>query len=173
VKKVYIRPLKEFDALTSFIWRNDPEVWKYTGSKPDRVVTEELELAWIRVALTDTTSKRFAICLSNTDEYIGNAQLTEIEENTANFHIFIGSKINWGNGYGTLATKLLLDYGITALGLQTIRLALNEENIPALKVYEKNGFHTIAKSKGIILMQYVNRGSCRPSTIDSGNIDFF
>ena len=37
--KVLIRPLEVSDALTSYKWRNDPEIWKYTGSRPDMEIT--------------------------------------------------------------------------------------------------------------------------------------
>ena len=43
---IYLRSLKE-DALTSYKWRNNPLIWKLTGSKPDIEITKEIELSWI------------------------------------------------------------------------------------------------------------------------------
>jgi len=45
--KVLIRPLQIEDASISWKWRNDPVVWKYTGSKPNIKVTEEIEKRWL------------------------------------------------------------------------------------------------------------------------------
>jgi RimJ/RimL family protein N-acetyltransferase len=141
---VYIRPLSENDALTSWKWRNDPEVWKYTSSRPDRYITEEIELEWIRRALKDETSKRFAICITDTNEYIGNVQLTNIKNDLAQFHIFIGNKIYWGRGVSTSATALILNYAHSILKINKIFLIVNKENIAGIKSYEKNGFKTVS-----------------------------
>jgi hypothetical protein len=45
---MYIRPLQESDALISFTWRNNLEIWKYTASKPNKYITSEIELKWNR-----------------------------------------------------------------------------------------------------------------------------
>ena len=139
---IYIRPLCEADADVSWRWRNDSEVWRYTGGQPDRVITPQLEHDWIQRALTDATCKRFAICLSEKDQYIGNVQLSDIDTNagTAEFHIFIGERSVWGRGYGTLATQQMLKYAKDIMGLRSIFLFVNEANIPAVHVYQKLGF---------------------------------
>ena len=77
--EIYLRPLCEEDAKTSWHWRNDPRVWANTGSRPDREVTETMELDWIRKALSDPTRRNFAIVLKNGDRYVGNAYLTDIQ----------------------------------------------------------------------------------------------
>jgi len=40
--KVIIRPLQETDAFISNKWRNNPDIWKYTGNKPDKEITLEI-----------------------------------------------------------------------------------------------------------------------------------
>jgi RimJ/RimL family protein N-acetyltransferase len=141
--EIYIRPLREEDALTSWKWRNDPEVWKLTGSRPDRYITEELELSWIKRVLQDQSTKRFAICVSGTDKYIGNVQLTDITGECAEFHIFIGDRSCWGKGVSTQATRLILDYAWNVLLLKSVFLCVNKDNVAAIRSYEKNGFTTI------------------------------
>lgn len=74
---VYLRPLREEDAKTSWRWRNDSRVWEKTGSRPNCHVTEEMELDWMRKVLADKTSRRYAIVLKDSDRYIGNIYLTE------------------------------------------------------------------------------------------------
>lgn len=143
---VYIRPLCEVDALQSCHWRNDPDVWTYTGSRPNLLITEEIELEWIRKTLKDLTSKRFAICITATNEYIGNVQLTNIENDSAQFHIFIGNKSFWGKGIATAATKLILKFALNQLHLKKCYLEVDRRNQPAIKSYEKNGFKVISIS---------------------------
>lgn len=147
---VLIRPLVETDALLSWKWRNDAEVWQYTGSKPDQYITYEIEKAWIEKALSDDTSRRFAIMANG--EYVGNIQLTNIVENkTAEYHIFIGDKNYWGKSIAILATHQIIRYAKTVLKLEEIYLNVNPNNIPAIKVYEKCNFKQVNKNIKMVL----------------------
>ncbi|MCI5779179.1 MAG: GNAT family N-acetyltransferase [Lentisphaeria bacterium] len=150
--KVYIRPLRRTDALTSYKWRNDSIVWQYTGHRPDRLITPEIELEWVDRVLSETTSHRFAICLAANDRYVGNVQLTNIKKNTADFHIFIGDRDFWGQGLATDATKLLIHYATDKLNLSELKLWVNPLNIPAIKVYLKCGFKILDDSINMSLI---------------------
>lgn len=136
--KVLIRPLKIEDAQISYLWRNDPMVWKFTGSKPDREITLEMEEEWLKEVLKDSYSERFAI--TNEGKYIGNVQLTNLNNKDAQFHIFIGDKDSWGKGIATLATYQLLFYAKEILHLESVSLIVNRNNEAAVKSYIKNGF---------------------------------
>ncbi|ROI02177.1 GNAT family N-acetyltransferase [Chryseobacterium sp. G0240] len=135
---VLIRPLVKEDALTSYQWRNDPEIWQFTGSRPDITITKEIESEWIEKVLKDDTSKRFAILCDR--EYIGNVQLTGITDESAEFHIFIGKKAFWGKGISQLATYQILYYAKEVLKLKEVYLSVNPENVAAVKSYQKNNF---------------------------------
>ena len=140
---IYIRPLEEKDAYVSVLWRNNPEIWKFTGSKPDIEITIEIELSWIKNAIKRSHEKRFAICLTSNNRYIGNVQLTDITEIDAQFHIFIGEPEFWNKGICTKATKLIIEYGFQSLALSSIYLYVNENNKPAIKSYLNNGFEVL------------------------------
>ena len=148
---VYIRPLRREDALISYKWRNDPDIWVYTGRRPDRTITPEIELEWIDCVLKDPTSRRFAICLNDGDVYIGNIQLTDIKDGKAEFHIFIGAKEYWGKGFATEATKMLIGYAKDELQLKELHLWVNPQNKSAVKVYLKCGFYQTDNSINMIL----------------------
>ena len=93
---VFIRPLTIQDALVSYRWRNDPEVWKFTGSRPDRYITQEIEIEWAKKVLQDKSSHRFAICVQEEQavHYVGNIQLTDITAQEGQYHIFIGDRVS-------------------------------------------------------------------------------
>lgn len=137
---IYLRPLELADALISYRWRNDPEIWEYTGSKPDKYVSPELETAWLSSKLNKSDEKRFAICLLDNNQYIGNVQLLEIDQEKAWFHIFIGEKELWGLGISQKATNIVLYYAFSELGLAYVQLSVNPLNMAAYRVYEKIGF---------------------------------
>ncbi len=141
--KVVLRLLEEADAAVSWKWRNDAEVWQYTRNSPSAAISYEMEMVWIREVLQRKDEIRFAICLKETGAYVGNVQLTNINGYDAAFHLFIGEKRYWGMGFGTEATRLVLQYGFESLGLQSIYLDVKKTNTGAIKVYRKAGFSEV------------------------------
>lgn len=136
---VLIRPLELKDAKISWEWRNDPDVWKFTGSKPDKLITYEIERSWLEEKLLEENSRRFAIIVDG--NYIGNIQLTNIEKgNKAEYHIFIGNKFFWGKGIAYLATCQIIRFAKNQLQLQEIYLFVNPENVGAVHIYKKCNF---------------------------------
>jgi len=137
---IYIRPLKIEDAEISYKWRNNPAVWELTGSKPDKYISLDMELAWMKGVLSRKSERRFAICIANNHKYVGNVQLTNIQGRSAEFHIFIGLPEYWGRGIGSAATRQLLKYAFSILTLDAVYLWVNKKNDRAIQIYEKNGF---------------------------------
>jgi diamine N-acetyltransferase len=139
--KIFIRPLRIEDSDVSYKWRNNPEIWKYTGSRSNQLITIEIERDWLSRVLQKTNQRRFAICVNEESHYVGNVQLTDIEEDKAQFHIFIGDRKYWGRGIASKATRLLLIYGFETLRLHEIYLYVHKDNIAAIKLYQKCGFN--------------------------------
>ncbi|WP_316748992.1 GNAT family N-acetyltransferase [Pedobacter gandavensis] len=143
---VYLRPLKVEDAETSYQWRNNPEIWVYTEFKPGNPgITMEKETAWLQAKLEKETDKRFAICLEDTAQYIGNVQLIDLKDGQAEFHMFIGEPQFWGKGIGKAATKLILGQAFSELNLDSIFLFAHEDNIAGHSIYKKMGFVPLSK----------------------------
>jgi RimJ/RimL family protein N-acetyltransferase len=59
----------------------------------------------------------------------------------------IGEASCRGKGYGTEATRLMLDYAFTALGLHNVLLTVYEFNAAGRHVYEKAGFKEIGRRR--------------------------
>ncbi len=137
---VTLRPLQESDAATSCHWRNDARIWLFTGNRPSSCITAEMELDWIRRVLARSDEKRFAICLGEQKHYVGNVQLTQITKHDAEFHIFIGDLAVHGQGVGTRATQLMLDYARDELRLKQVYLSVHPGHAAAIRAYERCGF---------------------------------
>lgn len=146
MNNIIIRPLQIEDAKTSYKWRNDPEIWKYTGTRPNRKITEEIETEWLTTKLNISNEKRFAICIEE-NIYIGNIQLTNIANGKGEYHIFIGDKNYWGKGYGYKASLELFKYAKSQLGLHQIYLIVNENNTKAIRLYKRLGFKRESSNK--------------------------
>jgi RimJ/RimL family protein N-acetyltransferase len=140
VVEIYIRPLKERDALFSYKWRNDPIVWKYTGSRPDRTITQEMELEWIRDVLKRKNEKRFAICIKENDKYVGNAHLSDITIDSAQYHIFIGDTNYWGKGIATIVTRMVLQYAFDVIRVKEVYSFFLKDNVGSIVACKKAGF---------------------------------
>lgn len=152
--QVTIRPLKEQDAYTSVQWRNDPEVFKYTGNTYDHEITIDSELAWIRKVMANHNDYRCAIFVDGV--YVGNIYLTDIDAETAEYHIFIGNKNYWGKGVAKQASCLLLNHAFKALNLRYVHLRVRKENDAAVKLYESLGF-CVAKEDDNWLFMSITR----------------
>ena len=136
--EVSIRPLKIEDAFTSVNWRNDPEVFKYTGNTYDHEISIESELNWINRVILNKDEYRCAIIVDG--EYVGNIYLTDIKQGKAEYQIFLGDRNYWGKGVASAASRLIIDYGFRVLGLSRIILNVHKENISAMNLYKHLGF---------------------------------
>jgi RimJ/RimL family protein N-acetyltransferase len=148
--KVIIRSLREADANKSFQWRNNPQIWRFTGSTPSKYITVETEREWLRQALSKSDEIRMAICVGENQVYAGNVQLTRITKNDAEFHIFIGELDLQGKGIGGQATQLMLDYGHKVLGLKSVYLRVHPANSSAIRTYIKCGFELLNSSGEVL-----------------------
>ncbi len=154
--EIKIRSLRIEDAYTSVKWRNDKEVFKYTGNTYDHEITLESELEWIKRIIAKKDDYRCAILAD--EVYVGNIYLTDITEGSAEYHIFIGNKDYWGKGVAKKASELILNYAFITLRLKTVNLKVHEENIAALSLYRKLGFQEKVSEAKFLCMEVSNKG---------------
>ena len=85
----------------------------------------------------------FAIHEKATDALIGTTALTDTDDRAADarlFRIVIGEKLYWNHGFGTDATKLVVEEAFEEIGLNEVRLEVFAHNPRAIAVYERIGF---------------------------------
>lgn len=155
--QVTIRPLKREDALISYKWRNNADIWRYTGSHPDTIITPEIETKWIDTVLKQPNEKRFAILVD--DIYIGNTYITHITPDDGIFHIFIGEQSYWGKGIGKQALLSVMKYAKYTLKLKELFLKVNPDNTGAIHMYEKCGFTCLPftdENKWLLMRRVLN-----------------
>ena len=150
--EVHIRPLQPEDAYTSVKWRNDPEVFKYTGNTYDHVITIESEMDWIQKVIAKKSDYRCAIIADG--QYVGNIYLTDIKDGNANYHIFIGEKKMWGKGVARKASEAIIKHGIEILELSKIYLKVRPQNERAVRLYTSLGFKEYDRDNKFISMLY-------------------
>lgn len=150
--EIYLRPLRVEDASTSYRWRNDSELWKYTGNRPDRVVTEEMEREWAAAVIGDATRINFAICEARSGKYIGNIYMVHVANQEGELGLFIGDRSAHGHGYGEMALEALKEVVRCKFHLRRINIRVREENIAACKTYLQCGACVIGRDGDWLLM---------------------
>lgn len=156
MEEITFRKLRPEDAEISWHWRNDPEIWKYTGRVHRNYITKEIEQAWIEQELAKEDVNRFAICIGSEQRYIGNIHLTFDESGTAaECHIFIGDKELWGKGIASSAMTWFVDYARKELPLKRLIGKFHKDNEPILKLASKLGFSKTGETSGDYI--YVER----------------
>ncbi len=142
-----MRSLAAFDATPEYCsWLNDPEVYKYLEV---RGVTLEDVRAYIAKRNVDPNALLLGIFDKDNDRHMGNIKLEPIDwdKKTAVFGIVVGDKNYWRKGYGTEATRLIIDYAFQKLGLKEIILGFVSEHEAARKSYERAGFSYVRTDK--------------------------
>ena len=130
------------DNLAAFLrWYTDPEVARLTRYQDGPMRAEEIE-RFFEARVVGTDSLAMAVHLRDGDRLIGTCAFSQLDgdNGSALFHITIGEKDCWGQGYGTEATELMLDHAFGTLGLHRVALSVFAFNERAIRAYRRIGF---------------------------------
>ncbi len=144
--RVALGPLRRELLPVYTRWRNDFAVARTMEYFPGPFTAEE-RAAWFERAGHDTESIRFTVYELGSWRPIGIANLHDVDvhHGTAEFGVMIGETDARGRGLGTETTRLMLDYGFTALGLHNIMLRVYAYNAAGLRAYQKAGFREFGR----------------------------
>ena len=147
-ERIALGPLRR-DLLPLYQrWMNDPAVVRTLGEGLRPLLLED-EQQWYEGAVGATNAATFQIYVRAGWHPIGTTAVVGIDQRheTASFGIMIGEKDCWDQGYGTEATRLVLDYAFNVLGLHNIRLSVYDFNPRGVRAYEKAGFKVIGRRR--------------------------
>lgn len=123
------------------VWQSlqDPDAMKLTAT------TQTFSPDQVRASLAQLRGREdradFAVTRKDDDSFLGEAVLNELDEanQSMNFRIALNQRAR-DKGYGTEATKAVVDFGFDQVGLHRITLGVYAFNPRAQHVYEKVGF---------------------------------
>ena len=147
-ERIALGPLRR-DLLPLYQrWFNDPAVVRTLTAGPRPLLLED-EQQWYDQKIGATDTVLFQIYVRAGWRPIGTTEISGIDHRhgAANFGIVIGEKDCWDQGYGTEATRLVLDYVFNVLGLHNVRLSVYDFNHRGVRAYEKAGFKVIGRRR--------------------------
>ena len=145
-ERVALGPLGPAHAGHLHRWQNDYAVmrtWEYLpGPRSVEEVRRRFEPGQF---FADPQNAAFAIYETGAWGLVGYAGLYHVDHvnRIAEYFVMIGEAAHRGQGYGTEATRLVLDHAFTALGLSNVLLRVFEYNLAGIRAYEKAGFRRI------------------------------
>ena len=128
--------------LAAFMrWYADPEVSRLTRYQDGPMARPEIE-RFFQARVLGSDSLAMAIHERATDRLLGTCAFSQLdgENGSALFHITIGEKDTWGKGFGTEATRLMVEHAFERLRLHRIGLSVFAFNERAIRAYRRAGF---------------------------------
>ena len=121
-----------------------------------KICTYDDELNWVEKKL-ENKSFIFSMIESQTQKFIGNIELMDVNEKSAEIGIVITENFQ-GKHYGTEALKKIIDYGFNVLNLSELNLVVFSHNTRAIHCYKKLGFkeYKVVNNVAVIDDQSVN-----------------
>ena len=130
------------DNLAAFRrWYQDAQVARLARYQDGPMTIEEIDRFFTARALGAETMT-MAIHVRDSGRLIGTCAFSQLDgdNGSALFHITIGEKDAWGQGYGSEATRLMVDHAFGSLNLHRVALSVFEFNERAIRSYVSCGF---------------------------------
>lgn len=128
---------------------NNPNISKYLF-KEIKTFTYEDELNWVNEKLEEN-AEIFSMLEKNTNKFIGNIELMNLENNSAEIGICITEEFQ-DNHYGFEALKTIINHAFTTLNLNELTLVVFSFNERAIHCYKKLGFTIFKIDKNVAII---------------------
>lgn len=149
--RLFLRDFRSADSEVLASYQSNPRYLEHYSEAPDAEGIVQTAIAWAN----EKPRRKFqlAIQLRSSEEPIGTVglRITEPSSGRADF----GCELNpnyWGSGYAEEASRALLDYGVSRLGLRRVEAWTAARNIRAHNLAERLGFRETAPSNRDQLM---------------------
>lgn len=134
--RIYLRKVELPDFEIFKKYANDEEVHKYNSYD----IYNQAKEVGFDVFLNDKNETRYAICLEDSGEIIGDiGERVTAEPSEIKFGLTIFRKDLWNKGYGSEAISQLLEM-LRARLVSTVILDVDRHNERAFHLYRKLGF---------------------------------
>ncbi len=148
------------DASNDYRWRTDRDLARFDAARPLTMNFQEYLALYREELLYPSPSRRSLAIEDETGRHIGNIMYYNIDtlRQDAELGITIGERRCWGQGYGTEAVRLLLQFLLGRKSFGRVHLKTLAWNQRAQRCFEKAGFVECGRSRrgdnDFILMEF-------------------
>jgi RimJ/RimL family protein N-acetyltransferase len=138
--RVTLEPLTSAHFDGYWLMLQDPESGRLTGNH--RTFSEQQIRGWLASRPEQHNRADWAIVRTGDGAFLGEVVLLNLDapNESMDFRISLGGPAVFGQGYGTEATRLVVEYALDVVGLHRLGLEVYDFNPRAQRVYEKCGF---------------------------------
>ncbi len=148
-ERVALGPLRGDLVPTYQRWFNDVGIFRTLGAPPRPLTLDEQDAQYAALASGEAGHASFTLYEWSTGRPIGTTALIDIDhrDGSAELVLIVAEVEARGRGYGTEATRLVLDYAFAALGLRRVTLKVYEYNLAGIRAYQKAGFREVGRRR--------------------------
>jgi RimJ/RimL family protein N-acetyltransferase len=170
--RVTLRPLDERDVDDQLRAVRDPQLRRLTGTH--RTFTRADIEAWVATRAEAEGRYDWAVTETDGGGWLGDCALNEIDPDNGSAGYRIALDRRPGEGFGTEATGLVLEFAFGELGLYRVELEVFDYNVRARRSYEKSGFAVEGVKRGGLLWDgarhdVICMAALNPALVPAGN----
>lgn len=141
VERCTLRAIELSDIEQLYVWENDPEVWRVSGSTSP--VSRERLFRFIEEQSYDIyATHQMRLIIESEGMAIGSIDIFDFDPQNLRFGIgiLIYAGEHRRQGFACAAIEAIKEYGRDILGVKQIWASVAEDNAPSIALFEKCGF---------------------------------
>lgn len=136
--RCFLRHHRDSDAAEFVTWFRDPEMTGFSRHHGKNYTIDDF-WSFFSQADVDASLTHFAVCRMSDAALVGTVLIRGIDQDVADVSVFV-RKDDWGNGYGTEAVRLLVDYAIVHGSCRKITAGCHVRHSSSVTLFERAGF---------------------------------
>jgi diamine N-acetyltransferase len=142
--KIYFRTLTNDDVSLMMAWENNPENWKISSTIAPYSREQIEEFVNLNQDIFIHSQLRLIICLTETNDVIGNIDLFDFEPEHKRIGVGILIDENYRNkGLANQSIELIEEYCKIILDVKNLFCNILTDNIKSISLFEKNEFKRV------------------------------
>ena len=151
---IRLRALEPSDLELLYLWENDPEVWRVSGTLSP--ISRERLARFIEEQNYDLyATRQMRLIIEAEGAIVGSIDIFDFDPQHLRFGIgiLIYQESDRRKGYAKEAIEAIVEYGRNTLNLKQIWANIAADNIASITLFESCGFSKCAHRK-----EWINRG---------------
>lgn len=151
---IRLRALEPSDLELLYLWENDPEVWRVSGTLSP--ISRERLARFIEEQNYDLyATRQMRLIIEAEGAIVGSIDIFDFDPQHLRFGIgiLIYQESDRRKGYAKEAIEAIVEYGRNTLNLKQIWANIAADNIASIALFESCGFSKCAHRK-----EWINRG---------------